>query len=62
MGIDPATFRFVVHFLNHCATAYPLCYTVRSDSRCAIRLRYVRVQACIDARGHQLPTPFISAQ
>jgi hypothetical protein len=31
-------------------------YTVRSESRCAVRLRYVdkikRVQACIDAGGH----------
>jgi hypothetical protein len=26
--------------------------TVRSESRCALRLRYVQVQACIDARGH----------
>ena len=23
-GIEPATFRFVVQYLNHCATAVPL--------------------------------------
>jgi hypothetical protein len=27
-------------------------YTVRSESRCPLRLRYVQVQVCIDARGH----------
>jgi hypothetical protein len=24
LGIDPATFRFVAHYLNHCATACPV--------------------------------------
>jgi hypothetical protein len=26
--------------------------TVRSESRCALGLRYVRAQVCINARGH----------
>jgi hypothetical protein len=25
-GIDPATFRFVAQYLNHCATACPIFY------------------------------------
>jgi len=27
-GIEPATFRFVVQHLNHCATAVPLYYII----------------------------------
>jgi hypothetical protein len=29
-------------------------FTVCSESRCALRLRYGMFQACIDARGHHL--------
>jgi hypothetical protein len=28
-GIEPATFRFVAQYLNHCATAVPLMNWVR---------------------------------
>ena len=35
-GIEPATFRFVVQHLNHCATAdpVPLCGRVKSKVKC----------------------------
>jgi hypothetical protein len=38
------------------------CYTVRSESHCALRVEYVQVQACIDARGHHFQHLFVSAQ
>jgi hypothetical protein len=31
-GIDPATFRFVVQFLNHCATAYFMYITSKTST------------------------------
>jgi hypothetical protein len=39
-----------------------VCYTVRSESRCALMLRYGTVQACIDARGHHFHHLLLSAQ
>jgi hypothetical protein len=38
------------------------CYTVLSESRCAIRLRYVNLVVSIESSWTSLPTPFISAQ
>jgi hypothetical protein len=32
-GIEPATFRFVAQYLNHCATAVPLCISC-SQGKC----------------------------
>jgi hypothetical protein len=36
--------------------------TVRSESSCALRLRYVDLVVSIDAREHHFQHPFISAQ
>ena len=30
-GIEPATFRFVAQYLNHCATAVPISYTSEDE-------------------------------
>jgi hypothetical protein len=41
-----------------------MCYrnTVRSESRCALRLRYVDLVVTIEARGHHFQQLFVSAQ
>jgi hypothetical protein len=37
-------------------------YSVRSESRCALRLRYVDLVVSIESSWTSLPTSFISAQ
>jgi hypothetical protein len=32
-GIDPATFRFVAQFLNHCATRAPDAFNIKTNLR-----------------------------
>ena len=59
--IEPATYRFVAHHLNHCATAvpqvtqrYPEC---RGTSRLLIVFRTVRHSSLSYARRIRSPTP-----
>jgi hypothetical protein len=41
-GVDPATFQFVTHCLNHCARAYPTYTQCKAISFCTFRYASVR--------------------
>jgi hypothetical protein len=51
-GEDREDFTFYSDNTNSVEYVMHVYNTVHSESRCALRLRYVRVQACIDPRGH----------
>jgi hypothetical protein len=45
-GIEPATFRFVAHYINHCATAVPLSTKKDTKQNCIASCVYERTVQC----------------
>jgi hypothetical protein len=51
-GIEPATFRFVAQYVNHCATAVPIRHFKKSGKQSIFRL--LCTQLCLMEKGLML--------